>query len=478
MTHEPLVQRLLQTGAATQDETTLARRGGDAGVLALARSRERPLCESLAQADRHPALVLSESTLQLSAADLIPEQISRAHLLLPVAVDDETLTLAVASTELGQVLNQVAFASGRRVTLLLAVRELLPASIEAAYTSRRLGVNVLKGERASDEEPRLEVVRFVEPKGEASVAGLMAGLRGSLQLLRGAAAVRSSPHAAAEEVGEGAAPAPVLPPEPVVMDALEEAPEPGRPLALVVEDDEDVRALVVRVLRADGWNVLEAASGTEAVAHLRRGKPALVVLDAMLPGMHGFEVCSRIKSSAYRDVPVIMVSAMYRGWQQARDVQERYGADAFLEKPFNVGYLRRLAAGWVGREPEPVELSDERRAVAAQLRREAETHARAGSWQEAIASARRWLDVNPFDAAGQVLLGNALVQVGALDFAMRAYEAALVCDPRSFSAAVNLASSYERLGFARKSEETWRKARALAPDDTAREMIDARLVHA
>ena len=74
--------------------------------------------------------------------------------------------------------------------------------------------------------------------------------------------------------------------------------------------------------------------------------PDLVLLDAMLPKVHGFDACRRIKASARtRHVPVIMMTAIYRGWRFAQDARESYGAFDYVEKPFRLeDLLRRMEA--------------------------------------------------------------------------------------------------------------------------------------
>jgi DNA-binding response OmpR family regulator len=100
---------------------------------------------------------------------------------------------------------------------------------------------------------------------------------------------------------------------------------------LVVDDDPTVREVVVSYLRAAQHEVLEAADG-ESVAPIMRDTPAdLVVLDLMLPGIDGLEVCRRLRSSS--DVPVIMLTAL--GSETDRVVGLERGADDYVTKPFS-----------------------------------------------------------------------------------------------------------------------------------------------
>ena len=100
---------------------------------------------------------------------------------------------------------------------------------------------------------------------------------------------------------------------------------------LVVDDDPTVREVVVSYLRAAQHEVLEAADG-ESVATIMRDTPAdLVVLDLMLPGIDGLEVCRRLRASS--DVPVIMLTAL--GSETDRVVGLERGADDYVTKPFS-----------------------------------------------------------------------------------------------------------------------------------------------
>ena len=100
---------------------------------------------------------------------------------------------------------------------------------------------------------------------------------------------------------------------------------------LVVDDDPTVREVVVSYLRAAQHEVLEAADG-ESVAAMVRDHPAdLVVLDLMLPGIDGLEVCRRLRANS--DVPVIMLTAL--GTKTDRVVGLELGADDYVTKPFS-----------------------------------------------------------------------------------------------------------------------------------------------
>jgi two-component system alkaline phosphatase synthesis response regulator PhoP len=103
---------------------------------------------------------------------------------------------------------------------------------------------------------------------------------------------------------------------------------------LVVDDEKDIRELVGFHLAEDGYAVREAESGEDALAALAAERPALVVLDVMLPGVDGLEVCRRLRADpATATIPVIMLTA--RATEIDRVLGLEIGADDYIVKPFS-----------------------------------------------------------------------------------------------------------------------------------------------
>src|SRR5438105_8794130 len=100
---------------------------------------------------------------------------------------------------------------------------------------------------------------------------------------------------------------------------------------LMIEDDAHLAAMVSEYLGANGFEVAVAADGERGLARLAESSFGAVLLDVMLPGLDGFEVCRRIRARA--DVPVLMLTA--RGDDTDRIVGLELGADDYLPKPFN-----------------------------------------------------------------------------------------------------------------------------------------------
>ncbi|MBT8227239.1 MAG: response regulator transcription factor [Dactylosporangium sp.] len=109
-------------------------------------------------------------------------------------------------------------------------------------------------------------------------------------------------------------------------------PGPERQRVLVVDDDPTVSDVVCRYLERAGYQTALAADGPAALTHLERTRPDLVVLDIMLPGIGGLEICERLRQRGV-DVPIIMLTAL--GEESDRIVGLHLGADDYLTKPFS-----------------------------------------------------------------------------------------------------------------------------------------------
>ncbi len=99
---------------------------------------------------------------------------------------------------------------------------------------------------------------------------------------------------------------------------------------LTVEDDERIRTSVKLALEDEGWHVDEASSGEEAVALFSHNAADFVLIDIMLPGIDGFELCRTIRRSS--DVPIVMVTARADTHDVVAGLEA--GADDYLTKPF------------------------------------------------------------------------------------------------------------------------------------------------
>ena len=107
---------------------------------------------------------------------------------------------------------------------------------------------------------------------------------------------------------------------------------------LVVEDDAHIRLGLVDALRAEGYEVTECGDGSHVLPLFRQHKPDLVILDIMLPGKSGYDLCREIRATKNR-TPILMLSA--KGQEIDKVVGLELGADDYVTKPFS---LRELLA--------------------------------------------------------------------------------------------------------------------------------------
>ena len=113
---------------------------------------------------------------------------------------------------------------------------------------------------------------------------------------------------------------------------------------LVVDDDDDMRDLMVTLL-SDIYTVSSAHDGVEGLELARSLRPDLVVLDLLMPRMHGFEVCQRIRADAGLKATKVLISSSKSYQHDVNTAVEETGADGYIVKPFQIDeFKRRVAA--------------------------------------------------------------------------------------------------------------------------------------
>ena len=113
---------------------------------------------------------------------------------------------------------------------------------------------------------------------------------------------------------------------------------------LVVVDDREINALVGAYAQIAGFGYRSALNGTDALAEVRQRRPALIVLDLMLPDLDGFEVCRRVRAEAQatgRPIPVIIILTALDG-AKSRQQGFECGAVDYLTKPFDPDQLMEV----------------------------------------------------------------------------------------------------------------------------------------
>jgi len=119
---------------------------------------------------------------------------------------------------------------------------------------------------------------------------------------------------------------------------------------LIVDDEPNIVVSLQFLMQREGYQVEVAADGEAALVAMAERTPALVVLDVMLPGLNGFEVCRLVRADPrWRGVKIVMLSARGREAEVAKGLA--LGADAYVTKPFSTRALVAQVAELLGKEP-------------------------------------------------------------------------------------------------------------------------------
>ena len=127
----------------------------------------------------------------------------------------------------------------------------------------------------------------------------------------------------------------------------EETGQDGRPIkVMVVDDSRTIRSTAEALLGKEGFTVLTAEDGFDALAKIAEDRPDIVFVDIMMPRLDGYQTCTLIKSNPkYREIPVILLSSRDGVFDRARG--KLAGSEHYLGKPFSrdelVEVVRRLA---------------------------------------------------------------------------------------------------------------------------------------
>jgi DNA-binding response OmpR family regulator len=214
---------------------------------------------------------------------------------------------------------------------------------------------------------------------------------------------------------------------------------------------------------------------------VKEHKPDLIVLDAMLPEVHGFDIARRIKGSRrYGHIPIVMVSAVYRGWHYAEDLRASCGVEAFIEKPFKIqDVVSAVENALLGKkdERERAEQLEAMHKEAEELLHSGVLAYKEGRYDDAANMLRKGVEIDPLAYRLHVHLGLLYGRMGQVFEAIAALEKAIEINSRHFPALKNLAILYQKAGFKNKAAETWHKAAVVAPDDETRSTVKAQLMN-
>lgn len=435
-----------------------------------------------------PALDLTQVSFPLSNLELIPLEIARRHVILPILVREDAIFLAMAEPNERRVIEELEFVSGKRVFPYVAQGQRLAALIEHAYDARQRGQEHYVG-------PAAQVTAAPAPTQPQAVA-----MPQTAPPVFGATPAGSLPGVIARPSGIEALDPRTLDldgdeladPDLSVSLASSSTPAGGPTLdsvfgpietlrghtVLVVDDEEDIRKLLRRVLEDKGYRVLEADRGSVALNMVKQHVPDGIILDAMLPELHGFDICRRIKASArYGHIPILMISAVYRGWRFAEDLKASYGVNAYIEKPFRIAEILSAVESMLAGAPKPDARDPDALSAEADAALNAGMEAyKLGNIDMAIAHIERGISLDPLSYRLHYHLALLVGRKGDVFRAIQELETAIDLNPKFFSALKNLAVLYQKAGFKHKAIEMWERAIGQSPDELTRGQIKEHLM--
>lgn len=414
---------------------------------------QKTALDALSRFSGYPTIDLDIVTVPRSVIHSIPYHVATSLQSIPVAIRDRVIIVATVDPASRHLLNQIGTLTGLEVRPYAALHSQILDALESAFSSTD---TTWRGARADDLP--LAIADAPSPVLEDSLEAEPCLVN---PLLDDAPTDESSlPRLMPDSPGATSQPTPIQ----VRSQSI-----------LIIEDDREIAQLIETTARSMEFQATAVASGRDALSILKTETPSLLIVDAMLPGVHGFEICRKLKSTPrFTNVPILMISAMYKGWRIAEDIKSTYQVDDFLEKPFRISELKMRIETLTRdshTEVTPIHAdSDARFQSAVKAYREGD-----------YAKARIDLEVaekqEPFSPRIKYALGQVLHRNRQEFEAMYYYEKAVELEPTMHAAARNLALLYENQGFKRKAMEMWERALFSAPDEETGQSIKQHLVN-
>jgi DNA-binding response OmpR family regulator len=400
-----------------------------------------------------PPVDLSKEEIDLSLLDIVHLDVCERHLVFPVKVEGTRLQIAMSDPLDHVLVTEIEFKSGVRLAPMIALESSIKNAISEARRALKSGQRTIVPHVQKPREPPAAPAPppAPEPVTPAPLSPLEARERAVFETLAGAPLLSQ------------------VPSEPRV-PAVEEMHT-----VLAVDGDEAVLRQTHDILQARKYRVITGRTGRDALAKVRETMPDLVILDGMLPEVHGFEICRQLKSSErFRHIPVIMVSAVHTGWRFAADVKEKYGADDYMEKPLEAAELLRRVEVLLNRTP--FGLAPDSEAAARQHLKEGVVALKQDRLDDAIAAFGRGLAIDQFNDMLHYYSAMTYEKKGMVFHAIDHYEKAIQINQDFYDAITALANLYQKQEFWRKAVEMWELALAATKDEAVRARIKDHLL--
>jgi DNA-binding response OmpR family regulator len=451
---------------------------------------------ALSEQNGIPGIDLLQIAIVVEQLDAVPREVAETHKILPVLVRGDRMFLAMSDPNDKRVIDELEFVTGKKVFPYIAVQSTIVRTIAAAYDAKARGDRHYLGPRVPAETLRQLGIDPAAPAAKRTAADADGeeppSSRRSAGPSKPAIVVDEALESASlssevsttdfGSVSEEVSNVSSLPDDLRVRaaQAADAVTSGAGKLVLVVDDEEEIRKLVRRLLTQRGHRVIEADRGLLALRLVKDHTPDLIVLDAMLPELHGFDIARRIKGSAkYGRIPIVMISAVYRGWRIAEDLKQNYGVDEYFEKPFKITELLEAVQRLLNRdEPssqparDPEYLSSE----AEKALSEGIAAYKAGRTDEAIEQLRRGVAIDPLSYRLHFHLALLYGKKGHVYEGIQELERAIELNPKHYPALKNLAVLYEKACFKNKAVELWERCVSAAPDDETRASIKEHLL--
>jgi CheY-like chemotaxis protein len=506
---------------------------GDAGVkdddapkqlgrILLKRKPARAVARPRDPASRHAQLVALSERYGVPALDLeqvcvktedlgnVPRSLAQHHLLIPVLVRADRLFVAMTDPSQIDVIQEVEFVAGKRVYAYAAPAEDIAEAIEQAYLARDRGAvhfvgascppetlrkagllpePVVVDEQAKvppppsadgdavDDAETHHVEEDVPERGAGPTATVSAyppyrsssppALGGELEGDSETRELLAAVQHAFDDLLDDESAVSRMP-----TGSVDEPPAAGSKVVLVAEDDAESRALIERALLEEGYHVRVTDSGRQALRLIKDRAPDLLIVSALLPEVHGFEIAQRLRGSErYGSLPIVMIGAMHRGWRWDDDQRESCGVEHYLEHPLAPQAIKSAASLAIGAAAPESEPSHDISARAERALEDGMLAYQSGDMARAIAHLEEGVSIDPLAYRLHFHLGLLFAQQGQTYDAIRALERAVEINSRHFGGVKNLAIMYGQAGFRNRAVELWQRGLTLAPDDETRSAI-------